>query len=368
VTRVASFLLVFLCSYAQAEPGILYLRGGQIIEADLLTPNEQQLVAVVDGERYEYGWHLVAEVRGQASAGVREHLILAERAWRGLSRIERGDFVAAEPLLEKAHEELGSQIGPTSKAVASGLLTCRLARGAQALAVEPFLCVLLNSNSDSSTDILDKNLRLCQSLPPIWPTDSGLSEMSRLIATDNFSAWDTSRRTRQLAELYATAAVYQISGQAPLPAFEPADDGVRFISEIVMSRIGDEQSRQSSRELLVLRSNNPIPDWQRAWIHSAVGLSLIRESDSRSTRLGVVQLLHVPALYHDIQPYLAGVCLSQAAMALDRMSREREAFLLTEEFQRVYRTHDAGQSPEMKQLIRSVNERNASENHSKDDA
>lgn len=366
--RLLLCMLMLFSTAAHAEPGTVYLRGGRIFEADVVTPSQQSLVAVVDGERLEYGWHQIADVRGQAAGLVREYLTDAETAWRGLSRLERGDVVAAEPLLERAFAKYGTQVGPTSEAVATGLLTCRVARGAQALAVEPFLCVLLNSSGVSQSEALDENLKLYQSLPPIWSTDSGLTNMASRIATDNFAAWNGDRRTRQLAELYVTAAVFQINGKAPLPDFEPADDGVRFVYEIVASRIGDAPIREQFRGALKLRSERNIPKWQRAWIHAAVGNSLLRESDNRSSRLGIVELLHVPALYHQNQPFLAGVCLSRSALTLDRMSREDEAILLATEFQRVYRTHDAAQSPEMKQLIRKANERIAAQNTNEEDA
>jgi len=368
VIQVVACFLVVWCCVAHAEPGTVLLRGGRIIDADIVTPSSQSLAVVVAGQKTQYGWDRIADVRGPASAEVRAHLELAETAWRGLARLERGDIVAAEPLLERAFAELGTQVGLTSKAVATGLLTCRVARGAQALAVEPFLCVMLNSTNETSPEVLDDQLRLCVSLPPIWSTESGLSSMSSQVSADGFAAWDSDRRTRQLAELYVAAAEFQISGQAQIPSFEPADDGVRFISEIVQSRIGDAQIRDAARQQLEVRSSRTIPNWQRAWIHAAAGLSLLLETDSRSKRLGIVQLLHVPALYHKAQPYLAGVCLSQAAMALDQMGREHEAILLAAEFQRVYRTHDAGQSAEMKQLIRKANERVAAEAPSQEDA
>ena len=366
--RTVACIIVVCCSLAHAEPGTVLLRGGRIIDAEVVTPSEQSLVVVVAGQKTQYGWDRIADVRGPAAAEVREHLGLAETAWRGLARLERGDIVAAEPLLEQAYFEYGAQIGLTSKAVATGLLTCRVARGAQALAVEPFLCVLLNSASETSPEVLDAQLRLCVSLPPIWSTESGLSSMSSQVSADDFAAWDSNRRALQLARLYVAAAEFQISGQAQFPSIEPIDDGVRFISEMVNSRIGDEHVRDAARQQLKGRSSNVIPGWQRAWIHAATGLSLLRETDSRSKRLGIVQLLHVSALYHKSQPYLAGVCLSRAAMGLDQMGREHEALLLAAEFQRVYRTHDAGQSAEMKRLIRKVNERVAAEAPRQEDA
>ncbi|RNC81555.1 MAG: hypothetical protein ED559_07130 [Phycisphaera sp.] len=336
---------------SHAEPGTVVLRNGRTIEAESVDVSEQSLRLIDDNRESVYGWHDISEVRGTAQGEAAEYMPIAETAWRGLSRLERGDRVAAEPALEVAFFEVGQGVGLTAAAVSKGLLECRVARGALALAVEPFLYVILNDTAGELPDGFDPKLRLCDSLPPIWGTQAGLSAMVTEISANEFSAWQSSERASQLAQLYATAAIHEISGRAPVPSFQPADEGVRLILEIVVSRVGSDSEREESRSQLAARLNLDIPDWQRAWIHASLGLSLLIEQDDRSSRLGVVQLLHVPSKYGDTQPYLAGVCLSRAALQLESMGRRDAALKLARTFQREFGRHDAGDMPGMEQLM-----------------
>ena len=368
MSRLLACVIPLAVAQSHADPGEVHLRGGRVIDAEVVTTSPQSVVAVVDGQPFEFGWHRVIEIKGAAAPDAHEYLALAENAWRGLARLERGDHVAAEPLLEQVYMQLDTDAGATSAAVSLGLLECRVMRGAQALSVMPFLSAQLNRDYNPDADIMDTETGLCPSLPPIWQSDSGLAAMSQSVSRDAFSDWDSDPRSRQLAELYVSAAVHQISGKAPVPSFVPADDGVRFVKEIVTAKIGDEQQRTDARELLTIRNQQNIADWQRAWIHAAVGYSLLAESDSRSKRLGILQLLHVPALYSRSQPYLAGVCLSESALAFERIGRGAEAVRLASEFQRIYRTHNAGELPEMRLLIRKANQLRAADNPNEDDA
>lgn len=352
--RALTGLVVLLASAAGAEPGTVMLRNGRTIASDDIRVTEQSLTLEADGREMSLGWQEISEVRGAAGALAAEHLPMAETAWRGLSRLARGDRVAAEPALEAAFQEVGRGVGPTAKGVSEGLLACRVARGAQALGVEPFLYVLLNTANEDVPEGFDPDLRLCENLPPIWGTRSGLSAMVSSISADDFGAWQTNDRVAQIAELYVTAAVHEISGRAPVPDFEPVDDGVRLLYEMVRAQVGDKATRESTRGLLLKRLERDPPAWQRAWLHASLGMSLLVEQDSQSSRLGIVQLLYVPSIYGDDQPYLAGVCLSRAALRLNEMGRRAEAERLAQTFQKEYERHDAGDLPGMKELIQSA--------------
>ena len=67
----------------------------------------------------------------------------AEDAWRGLSRLSRGDPAAAEAPLERAYEALArGQSSETAAALAEGLIRCRLASGRIEGIIDPWLTLL----------------------------------------------------------------------------------------------------------------------------------------------------------------------------------------------------------------------------------
>ena len=345
-------------SVAASEPGTVVLRGGAEFEASSIEADAGALTCTIDGDQRIFGWQEVAEVRGPMADEVRPYLPTAESAWRGLARLARGDRVAAEPVLESVFDDLSGQISPTALAVSQGLLACRLARGAQALSVEPMLTEIANDSATveiptvKGASPLDPEFGLCPALPPIWGTDSGLSAMVGAISRDKFGVWIHETKAEQLAKLYATAALFELGSPAPAPTLTPVDAGVKFMQEIVLARVGDAKQRLMARSALTDRLNaEDLPGWQSAWIHSSLGLSLIRESDEHETRLGIVELLYVPAIYAQTEPYLAGVCLSEAAIKLAELGREDAARSLATELARNFALHPSLERPGIRRLV-----------------
>ena len=125
---------------------------------------------------------------------------------------------------------------------------------------------------------------------------------------------------------------------------------------MVHARIGDERTRSISRQLLQERLQRESPAWKKAWIHTAIGLSLLEDGDDQSSRLGIVQLLYVPALYAETQPYLAGVCLAEASVRLAEMGRGEAAVKLAGELNAEYSTHAATENALIRELIRQYKE------------
>ena len=368
MTRFVLGILVLTAGIANAEPGTVTLRSGQVVQAtDIKVSAEAVVVKTASGER-TLGWHEVRAVGGQASSSAVEYLADADKAWRGLSRLARGDRVAAEPLLEKVFQRLSGHKGPTASAVSEGLLTCRVARGAQALAIEPYLTLVLNNPVQVTSDLLDERTALYPALPPIWGNEAGLASAVTSIAWDDFAKWDARGRARQLAELYTAAALYEISGQSALPEMTPVDEGVKLVHEMVISRLGNEHERGIARKALAARLEQDLPDWQQAWVHASIGLSLLTENDDHESRLGIVQLLYVPAQYAQSQPYLAGVCLAKASIRLAEMGRSEAAVTLAGELAREYNHHASTEHPIVRELIKQYQDQSTPAAPSEEDA
>ncbi len=352
IRALATILATCVLGQARAEPGTVVLRNGQVLQASEVLASNASLKVTVGGTDRVFGWHEVRSIKGRASAETAEYLALADDSWRGLSRLARGDRVAAEPLLERAFAKLAGKSGSTAAAVSEGLLICRIARGAQSFAIEPYLTLVLNNQVNVGSEILDPETALNPALPPVLVTESGLAAAVSAIAWNNFTKWGTSGRARQLAELYTTAALFEITGQAPPTQLIPVDDGVMLVQQIVHARVGNERERGIARQLLRERLASVQPDWKEAWIHAAIGLSLLVEGDDHSSRLGIVQLLYVPAMYNSDQPYLAGVCLAQASIRLAEMGRGEAAAALAGELAHDYPEHPASEHPIVRELIK----------------
>lgn len=348
---------------ACGEPGTVVLRGGAEFQASEIVAEAGALTCTIDGELRVFGWHEVALVRGPMADQVEVYLPIAESAWRGLARLARDDRVASEAELETIFDQLGAQINPTASAVAQGLLACRLARGAQAIAVEPMLTVVANDSATADLPTikgaqpLDPTFGLCSSLAPIWGTDAGLASMVGSISREDFTIWGRETKAEQLARLYSAAAQFELGSPATLAPVTPVDAGVKFVQEIVLARAGDAEQRLSARSALGDRLGaKGLPDWQSAWIHASLGLSLIQEPDEHETRLGIVELLYVPAVYAQSEPYLAGVCLSEAAIKLAELGREDAARTLALELERTYAQHPSLERPGIRRLVELARE------------
>ena len=142
-------ILVLAAGGARAlQPGAAVMPRGAV-EASLGEPAAvtEEGVAVVrekgpDGKPTKtalVGWDRVREVTGPLAGEAAKFAATADKAWRARVRLERGDWVAAEPLFEELFTTYRDRTGPTALMAAGGLLRCRLARGGQTAAVEPWV-------------------------------------------------------------------------------------------------------------------------------------------------------------------------------------------------------------------------------------
>jgi hypothetical protein len=107
----------------------------------------------------------------------------------------------------------------------------------------------------------------------------------------------------------------------------------------VAARTGDAQSRRAARERLEEFMSSGVETWVEAWCRAAIGRSLVLEDDREQRLLGVVSLLHVPARLDRSHPYLAGLCLAEAALALADLGDAEGAERLRRELGQRYPDH-----------------------------
>jgi hypothetical protein len=299
-------------------------------------------------------WDRVRSVEGEGAEEAAKFADVADAAWRARARLERGDLVAAEPMLERIFETYRGQRGPTAAVVAEGLLRCRVRRAAHVAAVEPWLALLAAKQGATNQwlhgdwaaqaglgSVVDDATGLAPSLPPIWLNWPSVGAWAR-----TQPAAEGDAKAALLAALYLASARFEVGMDAPLPEVVVNDPGVQIVADIVTARIGTEEQRQASRQRLRDRiapattpAQTPTAPWLEAWCRAGLGRSLVRETDAEQRRLGVVELLHVPARFRQAHPYLSAIALAEAAATLRDLGDDRGAGVLEEELRAIYPTH-----------------------------
>jgi hypothetical protein len=323
------------------------------------------------------GLDRVRSVEGSLAGAWKSVEADAADAWRARVRLERGDFVGAEPLFERLFAVYSGKSGPTATAVCAGLLRCRADRGSQAGAVEAWLSWLdaaygtlgeigLPADSTIGTntpltwdrsdvglaDVLIEGGPLARPLPPTWlPVASTKAFASGTMPEDGVGMASTLRR------LYLAAAMQEAGDpDAVKLAWKPGEDAlsnasIRLVYDIVRSRVSSQSERVTARAALRSRLDDARPQWSDAWVRVAIGRSLLMESDAEERRKGVVQLLYLPARGGAEDVYLTGVALAEAAVALEAIGSHDASEKVVREFVARVPGHPASEWPAMAALM-----------------
>lgn len=313
-------------------------------------------VSLGPGQDQLIGWDRVRRITGDHAGEAALFMDYADASWRARTRLQRGDFLAAEPLFEELFAVYEGRTGPTASLVAEGLTRARLHRGALTSAVGPWLALIhaqRGGGSDplTSRPLVDPGTGLIPVLAPMFldgPETRALAE-SELIDFPSSGPVDAAEAF--YARWYQLAAQEETTGIVELALPETQDPGQRLVAAIVLARAGTPVQRKAARAILEPIAQRGQLDWMRSWAWAGLGRSLVLESD-RTTRLrGVIALLHLPAEYASDQPYLAGLCLAQAAVTLDELAMNSQAQRLILDLQDRFPGHPALDWPPLRSLI-----------------
>lgn len=327
-------------------------------------PDGRLLTCTLDGMVFEdqFGvqrsvrWDLVKSVSGDEAEAAAEFMDTARAAWRARTRLERGDAVSAEPLFEELYPLYEGRESEMAALVCEGLLRCRLRRSAQTSAVRPWLAYLVARPNGPYRSVVTGALRaacdeqtgLVPSLAPVWESTPAVEAFARSGELIGWSAEGGAlpRRAEVLSTLYLHAARFECGLERTSPPIELSgadlrDPGIALVHAMVMSRTGGSDERTSARARLseIMQSSGVERPWIEAWCRLAIGRSLLMEADLEQRRLGVVELLHLPARFADSLPYLAGQALAEAVVALDEMGDAGGAASLLAELSERYGSH-----------------------------
>ncbi len=354
-------VLVTLVLWADSD---LVLRGGRPAPAEPVRAVGIDGVMVGERPGMLVGWDIIAALPTEWIEPAREWGELADNLWRARVRLERGDFALAERTLEPWLPKVRGRTGPTALLVGDGLLRCRLRRGARTAAVDAWLAWLAAgadaasyldsgrpapSRVEDPAVVPDVTLGLVPDLPPMWldiPPVRALGESPMSDAEAPWALMALAYRASAAAEcgLSPDLAPLQAVLAGPVPA--PTDHralALRLLASIVVSRAGDARQRESARAALGGLSILDDRPWVEAWRRAAIGRSLLREPERERRVDGVLEMLHVPARLGEASPYLTGLVLAEAAVALRELGDLPAAERLYQEFASVWEGHPAWQ-------------------------
>jgi hypothetical protein len=310
-------------------------------------------VRLPDGTSVTWTWDRVWSVEGVGDRPELEgKLARAADLWRARTRLERDDTDGAEPLFERWVKEVFGQTHGTALVAVEGLLRCRVARGDQVGAVVLALeTIRLKRNLQNPAmyeklppivDASNGGAWLCPLAPPFWMDSRGVAELEAELG--RFDAHDDEVVEAMKAE-YLRAAAATLGHDAPgagAPRPRDAADapGVRLLSMIVDCAALDGEARAAATTRLQQRLGD-LKGWSHAWARFALGRAMCAEESMVRRQRGVVFLLHIPARFGAIQPWLSGLALADSADVLETLGDRAGAQRLREELASAFPAHPA---------------------------
>ncbi|MEO1535800.1 MAG: hypothetical protein AAFS11_09630 [Planctomycetota bacterium] len=343
---------VVACGWANAQ-GSAVLRGSDRQQMRIEQVDASGVTGTLGDARLLATWDRVRELRQETSAAQRVWLDAGEQLWRGISRLDRGDPIAAVGSLESAYEVFDAETGATGAVASDALLAARLELGNLERCIVPWLRLLEHDLSQVGPSgkrraRLDPETGLLPELPPIFVPTRTVGRTAAQIPGEGFERW-TQGTNRRLAEAYASALLIA-AGESPPPIrSEAPTEAVRLVEAVVEARSQSPRIRLAARQTLQDIIDSEVPAWTHAWCHAAIGLSLLRESEAERLA-GVGHLLVVPSTHAERLPRLAGLCLASAAQALADMGRVEAAGTLIDELERIDPRHPALSLPSVRGL------------------
>ncbi len=271
-----------------------------------------------------------------------------ERMWRARTRLERGDVVLAEPLFRELFGDTRGRSHAGARLVAEGLLRCRLTRGDQAGAVLPALEVIRLHRAGIESDayrtlpaVLDEKHELVPALPPAWQPAAG--DLALVSALEQYDAQGDAV-VAQLAFRYRQIAARQAGHDIVAPRAHPnaaetdRHAGLQLVRLLIDAHDDDAERREESRRRMRERMEEA-DDWVEAWLLFHMGGSLLGEDGVCRKQRGLVYLMHLPARFSGLQPYLAGLALDRAREGAEQLNMTELADRLRTELERNWSNH-----------------------------
>ncbi len=299
----------------EAPPGRSFAVTEQGLQIDIAPDPAAGVVPV----RRVVGWGDIERFEGEWG-DAEPFRAISDAVARARRRLARGDVSGAQSLLEPIAGRYLGGAGPTTGSIGSMLAFCRVLRGDRAGAAEAW--VAWGRSAEPAPPWIDEPTGLAPSIPPVWsPADAARAAATLTPLVSNSSDGDAAS---ELARLYALAALHAAS-DGPATRLR-ADPGVRLVWDMVRAQVDpDPAGRRGAREALRRRARTAEPDWQAAWVHLGLGVSLLGEPDRMDADAGAAELLTVVLLHQRTAPGLADLAAGLAAEYFERTGRSDHA-------------------------------------------
>jgi hypothetical protein len=315
--------IVAPCAHAQVE-----LRGGVFVEDPVVAVSAAGVAIERNGTAQVFGWHEVKRVGGQYEGAADAYARLSDDLWRAISRLDRNDVPLAAPILERLWSDAIANeddpqtvagvrlVGSTGLAIARGVTTVRIAQGRLADAVESWAASVALTRAIAG-DAADGVTPLDPSLPPIFVQSVAVE---RLANARPPAVVERDPLASTLFAWYRASAAHACGLNAetsPSSGDIATVDAVRFVSDLIVAQHGPTNDRASAGQRLrdVIDANPG--EWREAWARTSIGIAQVTDPQGRERIVGALELMHLPARFATTQPYLAGIALAWASVALE---------------------------------------------------
>jgi len=279
--------------------------------------------AAADGATLSvFGWD---EVRGITSedakwtAAAAEYRGLADQLWRGRSRIERGDYQLAEPVLKACVSSVQGRKDRNAAVVYEGLLRAALGGDAAQNGCEAAAWWLrtreITVGADQSrpysnlAPVFDERSGLCFAAPPVFPGDP--ADIRRTLPLLAEAMQGSAEETRFLAQVYEACAKRAIGEYVNTPArlintgeevgtLQEGEVGLgprrREGTELAwaLAAAGDERAEVREAAITVCTRWVNMEGPAAAWALYGRGMARLKSPDEATRKLGLVDLLALP--------------------------------------------------------------------------
>lgn len=268
-------------------------------------------------------------------ANVGQHL------FRIRQRLERGDYRSLTPSAEAVAKYYRGRNTPTGYMVMQALMWGRMAEGQRAAAVAPYLhCFeyLRTAQAEAVPPPGDRRLKydpatgMCDELPPVWfDTEAAKAALPEVAAAISGIKQPRPGATRIYYASLALAAGDAAAADKALAGLANENPRLAQLELLlkVQREVADGAPAAATEQLMA--QSDVLDPANRQLAQYWLGMAKVSREDASAQREGVLDLLHLPALYGEQSPALAAAGLYQAMQSLEALDDLRGSIALRSE-------------------------------------
>ncbi len=328
--------VIYACApMAAADVRVALRDGGTVFEgASAVVDDSGIRVKGADGIDQVASWDQVRTVSGStAPESIDAQLKLGELLWRARTRVLRGDYELAEPLLHEAWRSLREprqhELGYLA---AEGLLRCALARGDSVGALEPWIHMVamhaagrapLAPPFSSLGPILDAGTLFSREIAP-FATPEIAARAAQVLETRVGAVAGGPSTVDRFARLLRGAPEHV----QPTAGASVAEQLLASLEELALAETERDRARLAEGffALACKAGGGEAPRFLLAWSSMVLGRSLVAQTAPTAQEIGVLELLTAAVI--EGESALGRLALSEAAAACRARGDSKSAAII----------------------------------------